>query len=43
MKDDSGPTMDCPCRSKIKPKINETMPIPIIGYPLLMTILFNFY
>ena len=29
MKDDSGPTMACPCRSKINPKMNTMLPIPI--------------
>ena len=43
MKDDSGPTMDCPGRSKINPKMNTVMPIPITGKPFAMSVLIFFY
>jgi len=42
MKDDSGPTMDCPWRSKITPKMNVIMPITMTAYPFFMPFQSNF-
>src|SRR2546428_10543159 len=37
MKEDVGPTTEFPCRKKIIPKAEMTIPQPIIGIPILIS------
>ena len=37
MKEDGGPTIEFPCRKKIIPNAEMTIPQPIIGIPILMS------